>query len=47
MGAFLESVVYECSWGGVASCLNWSEAGHVLAKLGDEKCWVHWVGTRS
>jgi hypothetical protein len=41
MGAFLESAVYECSWGGVASCRNWSEADLVLAELGDEKRWVY------
>jgi hypothetical protein len=34
MSAFLESAVCECSWGGVAGCRNWSEAGHVLAELG-------------
>jgi hypothetical protein len=31
VGAFLDSAEYECSWGGVASCRNMSEAGHVLA----------------
>jgi hypothetical protein len=47
MGALLKVLVRECSRGGVASCRNWSEASHVLAELGDEKCWIHWVGTRS
>jgi hypothetical protein len=47
VGAFLKSTVHECSWGGMASCRNWSEVAHVLAELGDEKRWVHWVGTRS
>jgi hypothetical protein len=42
--ALLEVAVNEGSRGGMASCRNWSEAGHVLAKLGDEVCWIHWVG---
>jgi hypothetical protein len=37
VGALLEVLVHECSLGGVASRRNWSEAGHVLAELGDEK----------
>jgi hypothetical protein len=47
MVAYREVLVYECSRGGMVSCRNWSEPGHVLAELGDEKRWVHWVGTRS
>jgi hypothetical protein len=34
MGALLEVIVHECSRGGMASCQNWSEVGHVLAELG-------------
>jgi hypothetical protein len=49
VGAHLEILVHEYSRGGVAICRNWSdcEAGHVLAELGDEKRWIHWVCTRS
>jgi hypothetical protein len=32
----LEVAVHECRWGGAACCRNWSDAGHVLAELGDE-----------
>jgi hypothetical protein len=46
VGALLEVAVHECSRGAVASCCNWSEAGHVLVELGDEKRWIHWVCTR-
>jgi hypothetical protein len=46
MGALLEAAVHECSRGGVLGCWNWSEAGHVLAEVSDEKRCVHWVGTR-
>jgi hypothetical protein len=28
---------------GVARCWNRSEAGHMLAQLRDEVCWVHWM----
>jgi hypothetical protein len=31
----------------VVCCWNRSEEGHVLAKLGDEVGWIHWVGSRS
>jgi hypothetical protein len=47
VGALLEVAVNECSREGVAGCRNWSEAGHMLAELGDEKHWIHWVGTQS
>jgi hypothetical protein len=39
--ALLEAAVHECSRGGVVCCQNWSEAGHVLAELGDEVRWIH------
>jgi hypothetical protein len=47
MGAFLAVAVHECSQGGVACCWNWSEAGHMLAELGDEMSWIHWFGSLS
>jgi hypothetical protein len=47
MGVLLEVIVHECSRGGVVSCWNWSEEGHVLVELGDEMRWIHWVGIRS
>jgi hypothetical protein len=47
VGALLEVAAHECSWGGVASCRNLSDAFHVLAELGDEKRWIHWFGIRS
>jgi hypothetical protein len=47
VGALLEVAVHECSRGGVTSCRNWSQVGHVLAELSDEKRSVHWDGTRS
>ncbi|PNF32239.1 hypothetical protein B7P43_G17785 [Cryptotermes secundus] len=45
--ALFEVAVHECSRGSVACCWNWSEAGNILAKLGDEVRWIHWVGSRS
>jgi hypothetical protein len=39
--------LHEYSQGGVAGCWNWSEAGHVLAELGDEIRYIYWIGTRS
>jgi hypothetical protein len=47
VGALLEVLANECSREGMASCRNGSEAGRVLAELGDEKHWIDWVGTRS
>jgi hypothetical protein len=44
VGAPLEITVHECRRGGVACCRDWSEAGHVLAELGDEMRWIHWFG---
>jgi hypothetical protein len=32
----LEIGVHEFRQGGITCCWNWSEAGHVLAELGDE-----------
>jgi hypothetical protein len=42
--AFLEVTVHKYSQGGVACCWNWSEVGHVLAELGNQVRWIHWVG---
>jgi hypothetical protein len=42
----VRAAVHECSRGGVACCRNWSEAGNVLADLGDEICWILWFGSR-
>jgi hypothetical protein len=47
VGALIEVAVYECSRGDVACCRYWTEAGHVLAELGDEMRWIHWVGRQS
>jgi hypothetical protein len=35
VGALLEVAVHQCSRGGVAYCLNGSEAGHVLGETGN------------
>jgi hypothetical protein len=45
--ALIEVAVHACSQGGMACCRNRSEAGHMLAELGDEVRWIHWVGSRS
>jgi hypothetical protein len=47
MRTLVEVLVVECSGEGVACCRNWSEAGHVLAELGNEVRWFHWVGCRT
>jgi hypothetical protein len=47
MYTLLEVAVHECSRGDMACCRDWSEAGHMLAELGDEVRWMYWVGGQS
>jgi hypothetical protein len=45
--AFLDIIVHECSWGDLACCRNLSEAGYMLAELGDWVRWFHWTGCQT
>jgi hypothetical protein len=47
VGANFVVVEHECRRGGVVCFRNWSEAGDVLAELGNEMRCIHWFGSRS